>query len=270
MNKIKVNTDREKLSSEYIQSKQDFSSIQSQVHAKTSLFKSTWFYGATGLASVALCISFAFTNSNKQLHDSTITQNELKIAQATFLPDVQKIKASSKLNYLAPVFQPSKKSTAEKVHFHEPLAQSSNQVETIKRENEIVKSVSKAVPFENKKLSTPVFTDEDEIGDQKTKKQNSLPCIGGKYNGEIILSELLNKPLTTTSGFVITEFEINYATNRGDKIEKVVGNKIPSEIGDKIKGYGIDQMIFITSIFALDSNGRRVQLTPLNLVVVLD
>ena len=55
MERIKTILDRKPMSSEYINSKQDFNTVLSGVQkVKTPMYKSGWFYGTVGLATVAI------------------------------------------------------------------------------------------------------------------------------------------------------------------------------------------------------------------------
>ena len=58
MEKVKILIDREPLSKDYIESKQNFGQVLSQVkQLKPPVWKSPWFYGPVGLAVVALSVT---------------------------------------------------------------------------------------------------------------------------------------------------------------------------------------------------------------------
>lgn len=267
MNKIKINIGRERLSSEYIQSKQDFSSINNQVLSKTAMFKSTWFYGTAGLATVALCISFAFKNSKPPLNDSNATQKDIKIAQSSFANSSSKFQTiSNPRSKINGSIEQDNRTIKEVLKVQIPKKAI---IHVAKDDSEPLDNTSKIVPLtvasRESKTIVPIVSNS-----VKVLKQNFLPSINGKYNGEITLTELKEKSLKVSSGFDITEFEINFSTNRGDKTQKIEGDRVTQDVIDKIDQYGIDQMIFITSIYAKDLDGKIAMLTPMNLVVVLD
>jgi len=80
MSHRKVNLDRPNLNSEQIRSKQNFEQVLSKYHLlKTPVWKSPWFWGPTGLASlgIAIALSISYSNSQNNPDDktSTLTNN---------------------------------------------------------------------------------------------------------------------------------------------------------------------------------------------------
>jgi len=273
MNKVKIN--REKLSSEYIESKQDFKMLSSQVHINTSYFNRTWFYGATGLAGVTLCVTFAFTNSKTSINDSKNTLEKTQTKSASLLPNLKKIKESSHLSYLknqqGDLEKKNKVSVTENYKTNYNSSKVSNSKCFKEETSSRVKQTESFIFIKEEKNINPIVSQKVNAQNlERAKKINFLPSINGTFNGEIELSKIRNQPLIVSSSFDITSFEIFYSSNRGDKSQKVEGNTIPADILNEIEATGIDQMIFITGIQALDEHNEKATLTSMNLVVVLD
>jgi hypothetical protein len=76
MSHRKMNLDRPNPNSEQIRSKQNFEQVLSKYHLlKTPVWKSPWFWGPTGLASlgIAIALSINYSNSQNNSHDKTNT-----------------------------------------------------------------------------------------------------------------------------------------------------------------------------------------------------
>ena len=80
MDKRKMNLDRDPISSEQIQAKQNFDAILSNYQLlKKPFFKSKWFWGATGLATLGLVTVFGLSNLNNNIayaENTTLTNNQ--------------------------------------------------------------------------------------------------------------------------------------------------------------------------------------------------
>ncbi len=80
MKNRKLNLDRPPLQAEQIRSKMNFNQIlESYKTVKPTIWKSPWFYGPAGLATIALAVSLsltAFQTTQNTAHDQTITLTE--------------------------------------------------------------------------------------------------------------------------------------------------------------------------------------------------
>ncbi len=80
MDKRKMNLDRDPISSEQIQAKQNFDAILSNYQLlKKPFFKSKWFWGAAGLATLGLVTVFGLSNLNNNIayeENTTLTNNQ--------------------------------------------------------------------------------------------------------------------------------------------------------------------------------------------------
>jgi hypothetical protein len=85
--KTKFNLDRKTLKPDYISSKQDFNQVVKNFNAdKVPIWKSPWFYGPAGLATLALLIGLVSYN-NSTSYENNDTLKPSKITYASSLPD---------------------------------------------------------------------------------------------------------------------------------------------------------------------------------------
>jgi len=261
MNKIKINLDREKLSSEYIHSKQDFSKVQNQVNMQTGIIKNAWFYGTVGLASVAAFVFITFNNLNTKTHDSTSTLRK-KIITDTKQETLAERKSADV--FLASVNDPN----PPRNNLNGTLKKEVTRF-TVSKGEEI--NQEKLVTNEVMKVQHPMVVAPLEMEKTPEKeKVNNFPRISGVYNGEISQSKLCGAGIEINSSVHVVNFSIHYSTSRGDKIQHIEGNKLPASICKEMQQYGIDQMIFITDITGTDKNGKLMNFTSMNLVAVME
>ncbi len=259
MDKIKINLDRTKLSSEYIQSKQNFAQISNQVPAKSSLFKSTWFYGGIGLASIAGILFLTINTQKKEIDETKIT--------------LAKADISAQISEITHITSPTNDVIAKRTSF-EPRNSSAKSTET-KASSQAVNEKVNEVQFEPEIVSTSIIAPTEkrvqvESKKSPTSKVNRLPNIKGVYSGELALDKLCANGIEVNEDVQITSFKIQYATVRHDKIQSIQGNKIPSNICDEISALGIDQMIFLTEIFGRNSDGKVLNFTPMNFTCLIE
>lgn len=260
MNKIKVKLDRETLSSDYIESKQDFKHVTNQVLSSTSLLKSTWFYGSIGLASLATIVTLSVKTTQTPLNEETSTLKNT-ITTASFLATTT-----------------PKTSTKEK-----KTVPSADKQVSVKREPLVeVRKVPATIPVPStEKKTQPVVKQLDvnektvvihqayTLPEKEPVKKSYIPKINGVYSGEIAIQQLCGSGIEVNSEVEVTSFTLNYSSNRGDKAVKVNGNTVPSTICNEMYSYGIDQMIFITDIIGEDISGKILRFVPMNLTAVI-
>lgn len=254
MDKIKINLDREKLSSEYIHSKQDFKKITDQVQVGNSIAKSTWFYGVVGLASITLIISLTLLNSSP----ADEKKSTLKSEHNTIHTSIEKVAAPSTATFSITGKSASTK-TAEKKKVERTKHQESITTKSVQPENVKVDVVSEQ--------KSPMYQPMEK---KVTTEQNIMPHIGGHYAGDIALSKLCEKGLEINETVEIQSFKLYYSTLKGDKTIQVKSNYFPDEVCQEIKAFGLDQMVFITDIIGKDELGVKHQYTSLNLTTYID
>jgi len=259
MDKIKINLDRTKLSSEYIQSKQNFTQITSQALIKSSLFKSAWFYGGAGIASIAGILFIALNSQKKNTYETKITlaKNEL----------------TTKITQISQINSPPKDAGAKGIS-SKPISQVDSRTEL--SDNLLAKSSS---VLDNEKELLQVGTSHAiaqpieiaiETKHSTIPKKNRLPNISGFYSGELPLEKLCSKGIEVNEEVQILSFKIQYATVKGDKFLTIQGAHIPSKICKDISELGIDQMIFLTEILGKNETGKIMNFTPMNFTCLIE
>jgi hypothetical protein len=260
MEKIKTIVDREPVSSDYIEAKQDFGHVLSQVkNLKPPVWKTAWFYGPVGIAVVAVIVSITTLdpiieipteNASITIHDELI--EHLNQPESSTTVQVGSIQESSppQVSYTA---TPIEESPAV-------LPQQEIEVEPIEtqptREVEVVN-----VPIQtNRNASVPAPV-----------RKNRYPHIEYIFNGEDIPFETLSSEngIQLNDEIKIVAFDIHYNVEANStETASVVGNKIPKRVLDKIKRYNIGYMIFITDVKGVDANGKVYSIDNINYIVM--
>ena len=264
---MKVNLDRNKLSSEYINSKQDFDKVLHHVKAaKPPVWKSYWFYGTTGLASIALIVSVAFYNPEKNVNDNNITlaqeQQHNKKTAAVLFADVKGSKMVSE-------FKADSNNESKVRADHELINKEPSPSKLQKTSIAAVEETKFQNVTQLEKTAIEVIS--SEVIETPEKKLNQLPNINGVFYGDIEFNQFCgSEGIKVNSEVEITEFKIQYTSLKGDKTELIKGAKVPSSVCEEIRAYGVDQMLFITQISGVDDLGKKHSYLPMNVTLVLD
>ncbi len=264
MNKIKVKLDRETLSSDYIESKQDFKQVTSQVHASAKILKSTWFYGAIGLASLATIVTLSVKTSQNSLNEENSTL-KTSITTAGFVNTSPTVQISKKETVDSPIVeQKANSAIVQQKPNQKPKATATVTPKPVEAREKIDVQEIKEVETVKTTVRIPIPPKIEEA------KKNYMPKIGGVYDGDIYIRQLCGNGIEVNSDIEITSFTLSYSTNRGDKTLKVNGNKVPANICNEMYSYGIDQMIYINDIIGEDLEGKVLRFVPMNLTAVID
>ncbi len=257
MKKIKTIIDREPVSSDYIQTKQDFGSVLSQAkNLKPPVWKSMWFYGPVGMAVVAVAVTAVTMNPTDQRPTETanvsvedLLQNQLE--QHSPIASIQVAAVHSEdVNE-----EDSKKDI--------PVSTSSNtEIEVDQSESDIQNEASimeepviEVVPSQNPRV------------EEKPKSKNMFPHIEGYFNGEIPVSVLgSDKGIQLNDDIKVVAFDIHYESLTGPETASIVGNKVPAKVLEKIGKYNIGYMVFITDLKGVDRQGKVLSLPSLNFI----
>lgn len=237
----KVNLDRSKPSSSYIEQKQDFNKVLSNVKmTKTPTWKSPWFYGAVGLSSVAItAISLSSFSNENYLNEkkATLEKDKIQIAAVISIP-AQKTEVLSVTNH-----SEEKTVVSEKEKVNSVVAKDKTPEKSV--------SVNEIVVVEN-----PVV---------KKQIHSGLPSINGISNGVMSAKKLQDsEKIESNSDFVIASYKVQYYNGDEDVVVQVNGNKIPSEVIAQIIDYNVGQMIFFTDIKGVNDQGKLTMLPSMN------
>jgi hypothetical protein len=243
----KVNLDRKPITSEYIQSKQDFQHVVNAFSkTKIPVWKQPLFYGAIGVASLAAVVTSTVIHfNNTEIDGKTITLSSTK--------KEDKSEHKTTVQYASVESSPKsieKSSSEAKVNSIE------NQLVSIES-NEFERPISKASLSSQKSIEDESFS-------------TILPNISGVYQGDISYDKLCSSNgIEVKKGVVVKSFKIQYATGFSDK-EVVINDKKLTEVVCKdLEKSGFNQMVFITEIEAFDGE-RKITLPSMNFWVKFD
>lgn len=252
MKKRKTNVDREYLSSEYIQSKQDFGTVLNQVKLlQKPAWKSAWFYGPVGLAVVAVVASASTFNPTQMPSHET--------GNSTAKPN-HHINPQSVENEVLPI---SKERIINEEKENASLG-SRDQLEAKK----LPVSEHRSVDTDQKKEVIQRALEEPEVVPEPIRKKSKFPHVNHVFTGEIPIEDLRHYPIESDAVERITEFTIHYAASNGDETIKVKGNRIPEDICTSIQKNGIGYMLFITEIKGINDLGELISLASINIIPV--
>lgn len=247
----KVNLDRKPISSEYIQSKQDFQHVVNAFSkTKIPVWKQPLFYGAIGVASLATVVTSAVIHFNN-------TETDGKTITLSSANNERKSEHTSNVQFAA--------------------VQSSH----MNKEEKIEKGVKKSTGMSDEKQSeSPMSIELDRpiskasLASKKSIEDESfstmLPNISGVYQGDISYDKLCSSNgIEVKNGVEVRSFKIQYATGISDK-EVVIRDKKLSEVVCKdLEKSGFNQMVFITEIEAFDGV-QKITLPSMNFWVKFD
>lgn len=261
MKEIKTLVDREPLGSDYIASKQDFDSVITQVKQLTPTWKTPWFYGPVGLATVALCVSAVTMRSGKvsaEAHseDQTEQVTSLESTQiASVTQDEGPTETAEVANYIAPTVQGGQDQKLEAAI--EPVAKSA--------ESEVVESIS-TIEIEEEHIPAPVSS---KYTKRTVAADNQYPHIAGYFTGDMPVDLLFDEDgIQLREGMDIVSFDFNYYDGRANVVRSFNGNKIPKNLQKAIRDHNVENMVFITNIKASDVYGRSYVLPAINYKII--
>ncbi|MCF8433886.1 MAG: hypothetical protein K9G37_05395 [Crocinitomicaceae bacterium] len=245
----KVNLDRKPITSEYIQSKQDFQHVVNAFSkTKIPVWKQPLFYGAIGVASLATVVTSTVIHfNNTEIDGKTITLSTAK------KEDTSESKAT--MQFASVESSPKNQETKS-----ENSLMKSNAVKILSintDSNELVRTISSVSLTSKKSIEDESFS-------------TFLPNISGVYQGDIAYDKLCSSNgIEVKNGVEVRSFKIQYATGISDK-EVVIKDKKLSEVVCKdLEKSGFNQMVFITEIEAFDGE-RKITLPSMNFWVKFD
>lgn len=249
---MKINIDREPISSEKINSKQNFTKVLNGVKKlKVPIWKSKWFYGAIGMASiggVVLLTSFddnedKTSNTKHPLHDN------LKMASVSY-SDNSKSEAREKVDVI--------KDTRSKVEGKANQIQAENQ-----NINEIVSS-KEIESIETDLVIVELDVVETEVEEVETVSNPlNLPSFNDVYTGEVTLNDL-KQGMFVNSDIKVLSFKLRYTFKGIEREAHIIGNRIPNDILENISS-GETQMLFFTNVFVVNDRKQEFHVPSMNL-----
>lgn len=251
MNKIKTVLDRERLSSEFIQSKQDFDKVLSD--AKVShpgFWKTSWFFGVVGTASIVLTVTVISLDSITTAAPDSASETT-SLAMMSVEEPVENHLSEAKTTE----FRNSVNST--------PSGISQVEDESIKASPKVKVDPESSVPAPTANREVDLYSQENN---HKPRYNSMMPHFGTVYTGKISTGELCNgKGLECNEEWAITSFDIQFYKGSESISQSVRGNRIPDNICEMLN-QSQHNLLFITNISAEHrSTGQGIKLNSMSL-----
>lgn len=263
MEKIKVIVDREKVSSKEIASRQDLNSVLKGATTSTPVWKSGWFYGTVGLASIAIVAVTATWNqsSNVELQNEKVLTASLTDSNVT--PVLEEPNVSIEVIESSPTEDSPKQEELAKEE--ERVTPQKTKVQ--KSEEEILTEDDQTI-VESKPISyTSIAPKTDHSVAKVNGVVNKMPNIAGVYYGPISIDKLCSdNRISSSPDIEITSFKINYNTMDGDVVKSVSGDIIPPDICSQLKRWNLNSTVFITEIRGVSKHGEALMLSSMSLI----
>ena len=278
MKNVKINLDRPALDSKSIQNGKDFDGLLKN-HAVMSkpYYKSPWFIGTTGLASIGLVVGgiVAFNSDGTEVTMS----DEQQFSHTAAPPERNNTNQLIAMNQIPDSKDNTKDLVKETFSYSQELQkQIDDKTNTLDQNNSDNTSEDDAdAPVqghnnsESDKNITNVDQSESVIIDEEDKVSVSdlMPRIGGKLNGSISREELLdNKGITTESDVNVIHFELHLIDGLGGKVFEEESNQLNEEMKQAIEEIRSGETIYFENIKGKTDSGEIVRLNPLRYVLM--
>ena len=247
----RVNLDRKPISSEYIQSKQDFQHVVNAFSkTKIPVWKQPLFYGAIGVASLAAVVTSTVIHFNNNESDGKKTT--LSSTKENIKSDIP----SSIQFAAAQTISAQKEANQEKRLEKVQTVSTDKNAETTDLKT-FIRPISKASLSSNESIEDESFS-------------TLLPNISGVYQGDISYDKLCSSNgIEVKNGVEVRSFKIQYATGNSDKEVVIKDKKLTEVVCKDLEKSGFNQMVFITEIEAFDGF-QKITLPSMNFWVKFD
>jgi len=257
MKNRKINLDRPQVDSKEIQAGMNFGLVMTSYQVMSKPFyKSNWFFGTAGLASIGLIVggTFAFQDPN----ESDKLLNEQLLSDAP--PEVST--PENKLLAINTTGQPAELDNETVLTI--PIQPKHDKIITpIDQTNENVISEEQI---------SDVSEEQPKIDLLQTKNFSSMdlsPRINGKLHGDITREDLFdNKGITTGSDVSIIHFELHLIDGLGGKVFEEESNQLNQEMRTALTNLTKGETIYFENIKGKTSDGKVVRLNPLRYVLL--
>ena len=251
MKKTQTIVDREHLSSDYIESKQNFSTVLSRVkQLPTATWKNPWFYGPIGIAVFTVTISIVSLNPS----NASVSASD-PINQKEFL-QLLSAKVVAPANVVQPVEVKNENSSASE----KPV--SAEKKPTI--QHNLVVSIQEDLQ-EKQEVEEVIEIESQDFEIRKVAVNNRYPHINGFFTGEIPLDQLFSeKGIQLNPKIRIASFDFNFFNGKSNAVKAINGNVIPEELHFFIESHNLGKMIFITNIKAINEYNKEFTLPSIN------
>jgi hypothetical protein len=276
MKNVKINLDRPSIDSKSIQAHKDFDGLMKN-HAMMSkpFYKSPWFIGTTGIASVSILVGgiVAFNSNQDQIVQEVPMDSQAP--PEIVVPDNRIIAMNSEI--------PPKETTELLVK------------DTFKFSNNIQKNVddnNNTLDQNNTNTNNnsdnldettlmpseivELYSHDEKHDDAQDQMKNEIdfsalmPRIGGKINGSISRDELFdNKGITTESDVSVIHFELHLIDGLGGEVLlQEESNQLNEEMKAALQRINSGETIYFENIKGKTDKGNIVRLNPLRYVLM--
>ncbi|MCB9223517.1 MAG: hypothetical protein R2780_04880 [Crocinitomicaceae bacterium] len=266
MKNIKINLDRPQVDAKSIQARKDFDGLMKN-HAIMSkpFYKSTWFMGTTGLASIGLVVGgiAIFSDNDTANLDKQMVTN-IEAPPEMTVPDNQIIQMDPKS---------STEDLVKETFAYADFINNSNNLDgnnsTLENENNSGQTIEND---QNDRIEADLNTTElahNDIHQGTNEIMNLHPRISGKVNGSISKEELFdNKGITTESDVNVIHFELHLIDGLGGKVFEEESNQLNEEMKAALKKINSGETIYFENIKGKNDKGDIVRLNPLRYVLM--
>ena len=262
MKNRKLNVDRPNIDSKEIQAGMNFGQLMVSYQALSKPFyKSNWFFGTTGLASIGLIVggTLALQSSDETNKASIVpvltdAPPELVVEENSDLAlTVIADETTSNQNENKLISIPQKKLKNDKTNTL--ISDNQNQLDASVQTVDVVKN------------------DFTVASENSTNDGNSTidltPRINGKLNGNITREDLLdNKGITTGTDVSIIHFELHLIDGLGGRVFEEESNQLNQEMRSAVHNISKGETIYFENIKGKTADGRVVRLNPLRYVLL--
>jgi hypothetical protein len=262
MNNFKFNIDRPKISSKDIRNKMNFEEILTNHQLMTtSFYKSPWFFGTTGLATITIIATtiYGFDNKSGDVVGS-IKNSEI----ATVAPPVINLNQN----------QEERINKKDNKIIELPIEEKSTLTKQKLNKKYLNNNIASTGNLANEEI-TELVPDETIISEHKENENKVFnyfdfhPRISGKVNGDITKQELFNdKGLVTNTNVEIVHFELHLINGLGGRVFEENGHLLTNEMKEAISNVEIGDEIYFEDIQGVTKKGENIKLNPLRFTVL--
>lgn len=263
MKNRKLNVDRPNLDSKEIQAGMNFSQlmVSYQIMSKP-FYKSNWFFGTAGLASIGLIVGGTLAlQSPDEMNNANVIPMITDAPPELIVdknPDLVMVEISESI--------PEVKEEKETISITtKKLKNDKTNTLLIENQDIVNTDVQKVDVVKNDN----VFTNDDNTNVGTTSSIDLTPRINGKLNGNITREDLLdNKGITTGSDVSIIHFELHLIDGLGGRVFEEESNQLNQEMRSAVLNITKGETIYFENIKGKTSDGRVVRLNPLRYVLL--
>lgn len=275
MKNRKINLDRPRIDSKEIQSHKDFNQVLENFNAMSKPFyKSTWFFGTTGLASLGLIIggTIAFQAPDNQVTDWNVLTSEAPPAMT--VPDNSIIALNTNFDDTSSDLAKETLKPYSNHQLEKPIENEQNKTlydntSTLNENTETTERTNLEVPESTDEVGEElVANDKSIVGEEEERKVfnriDMSPRISGKLDGRISRKELLDvNGLTTAADVDVISFELHLIDGYGGRVLKEESNQLNADMRSAIDRVLVGETIYFENIMGQSKGGEVVRLNPL-------